>query len=442
MNLVVILVRAAALAALVPIMVVLLACADGASPDVAGDAFEVVDSAGVALVLNHDAGPEGFGSLEVVEDLRLGAMDGEREELLFHGIHDIVLDGDERIFVANNQTGTVRLFDQDGTFVREFGGKGEGPSEIPSMLNDLIRAGDEIALIDWQRGGKTILYDTAGTFRESWRDTRPDGERYSLSGYTPEGWLSIEISPYPDDPRPGGVYERRSTMRRFVSPDSLGEALFELSPNLIYGTEESEGLDWALFDPVEAWGFDGDGNIYQSAGVDYRIDVISPDGELLRSIRRDVRGIPITDADVEAYKDDVRLQYDTASRGDAARRQEQLERYLARIDEQATLPMPEVRPRLGQMLVAHSGAIWVERVDFREPSKWWQERMTGGFGSTPTSETSWDLLDLDGRFVGNVVLPPRFLPLAASDRSVVGLLADDFDVEHVVRFRIVGEGGT
>lgn len=415
-------------------------CADAPS-STSGDSFEVVDSAGVEIVLNGGGEGPGVGSLDVVEDLRLGTIEGERAELLFHNIRDILLDSDGRIYVGNDQTGTVRVFDEDGTFVREFGGKGEGPSEIRSMLNDLKWAGDQIAIIDWQMGGKTILYDTTGAFSDSWYDTRPDGSRISLAGYTPKGWVSVETDDNrPSETIPGRAYPRSRRMRR-VAPtlDSLSEVLFELPPRVLYGSAATHGLDWPIFDPISGTGFDGSGNHYRSAGADYRIDVRDPDGNHVRSIRRDYEPIAITGEDIDDYRARVTLRYDTMARFNEPMRQRQIQQSMERIDRQATFPVPETRPPLGAFLVARDGAFWVERLDTRDPAEWWESRMWGGFDDSPEVETSWDVFSAEGRFVGNVKLPPRFMPMAASADVVVGVYKDEFDVEYVVRYRIADQ---
>lgn len=415
----------------------LLACSSESTPK-AEPGFEVLDSAGVQIVLNRGVGPEGSERLEIEEDLRLGMLEGDREELLFYNILAILLDESGRIYVGNDQTGTVRLFDSEGSFIREFGGKGEGPSEIPMMLNDLMWAGDQVALIDWQMGGKTILYDTTGEFAHSWRNTQPNGRRISLAGFTPQGWVGTESGlDRPSDPVPGQAYPRTRRVRRIApTMDGFEELLFELPPRILYGSRTTGGLDWPLFEPPGGGGLDALGNYYRVVPGEYRIDVRDPMGVFIRSVRRTYDPIPITDEDIDEYEDRVRLQYDTLSRIPEAQREEQLQRSLDRVAEQATFPIPDSRPPLRTLLVARDGAFWVERLDGRGPAEWWQDRMSGGFGKTPSVETDWDLFSADGQFVGSVRLPARYQPMAVAENSVVGVLSDDFDVEYVVQYRI------
>ncbi len=406
-----------------------------------GEFYEVQDSSGVQIVLNRGPDVGDAGNLSLEEDLRLGILEGDQEELLFFNILDILIDDSERVFVGNDQTGTVRVFDRNGVFIREFGGKGEGPSEIPLMLNDLMWAGDQVALIDWQAGGKTVLYDTTGKFSRSFRNTQPTGMRISLAGFTPIGWIGTESSSErPENPVPGQAYPLPVQMRRVApSMDGLEEVLFDLPPRILYGRRHG-GLDWPLFHPPGASGFDASGNHYITVSGQYRIDVRNPSGTLVRSIRCTHDPIPITDEDIEAYKELVRIEYDTLSWMSASERERQLQTYLDRIEEQASFPRPDFRPPLRTLLVGRDGSFWVERLDGHEPAKWWQERMSGGFGKTPTGETDWDLFSAPGRLIGSVHLPPRFKPMAVSEESVVGVLKDEFDVEYVVRYRVKLDG--
>lgn len=50
---------------------------------------------------------------------------------------------------------------------------------------------------------------------------------------------------------------------------------------------------------------------------------------------------------------------------------------------------------------------------------------------------AWDVYSEDGRFLGDVVMPPRFRPHRIRGDAVYGVERDSFDVQHVVRLRIV-----
>jgi hypothetical protein len=170
------------------------------------------------------------------------------------------------------------------------------------MLNDLLWAGERVAVIDWQSGGKTILFDTATGFVNSWRNTTPDGQRLIPLGHVPGGFVtSHRETERPSETVPGRAYPTEGTLRLLTpTMDSLGADLFELPPSVLYGSTTTHGLDWPLFDPVRGFGFDARGNFYRSAGTEYRIDVRDLDDAHVRSIRREYEPIPLGQADVEA----------------------------------------------------------------------------------------------------------------------------------------------
>jgi hypothetical protein len=417
----------------------LAACADApgtASPE----AFQVTDSAGVEIVMN--AAGEAPGELRVVEDLRIGSMDEARDELLFYNVRALLVDADGTIYVGNDQTATVRVFSADGTFLHEFGGRGEGPADIPRILNDMMWAGDSITVIDWQSGGKTLLFDTESGFVDSWRNRLADGTRTTPTGHTPLGWITaVTERDRPENPVPGVSYGGVTRMHPVdLETGEMGDPVVEFPGQALFGSPETEGLDWALFEATRAFDFDGRGNFYRSWGEEYRIDVWNADGRHVRSIRRAHEEIPITRADIDEVKVLLRELHDTISfyADDPARREQAYERTIERIDRQAGFPRPQTRPPLGRMLVSADGAIWVERHDHQSPAEAWVIRSYSGFDRTPRTETIWDLFTPEGRFRGNVTLPPRFSPMAVTEGAAIGVLKDELDVEYVVRYRVEG----
>ncbi len=66
--------------------------------------------------------------LFLVEELRLGRIEGSGPDV-FADVHDLTVDPDGRIYVADVGWKEVRLFDRDGRFVRRLAPEGEGPGE-------------------------------------------------------------------------------------------------------------------------------------------------------------------------------------------------------------------------------------------------------------------------------------------------------------------------
>ena len=81
---------------------------------------------------------------------------------------DFALSGD-RIYALDSKAKHVAVYGLDGTFIKKFGGAGEGPGEfrIPVSLDAL---GHHVAVTE--RSGRTSLFDTSGAFLHSFR-TKP-----------------------------------------------------------------------------------------------------------------------------------------------------------------------------------------------------------------------------------------------------------------------------
>src|SRR5690606_1239133 len=91
------------------------------------------DSAGVRIVENGDAGAACHLAAEPM--LELGVLEGAPEYQLHGVVHAIRLP-DGEVAIANAGSREVRLYDQNGRFLRAFGREGDGPGEfrIPVRL--------------------------------------------------------------------------------------------------------------------------------------------------------------------------------------------------------------------------------------------------------------------------------------------------------------------
>lgn len=413
------------------------ACGGAGSPD-AGTVTEVTDSAGIQIVLSDSIGR--FGEMTRTETLRLGAMEGEGPEL-FSDILALALGPDGRIFVGNNGSASVRVFDRDGTFLAEYGGQGEGPSEI-FMLNDLVVHGDTVVVTDWQRGGKVVLFTSDGEFLDSWRVTQVDGTRIQPVQPYDGGWLT-DVSPPYDPPtlEPGELWLQIENVHHWsFGSTEPGPVLYESPGYPLYGVPGEEGgVDWSLFRPTTSRAFDQSGRLYITRADAYQIDIREPGAGVTRIVRREYTPRRITEADVEELRAAAIQVIDTMSRLPSEEVRAQQRRQInERIDRQARLPMPEIASPLGTLLVDTEGAIWVERLDTSNPGKTAGEGMFGLFGGFPPDESIWDRFDAEGSYLGFVRLPPRFRPEAVQGDDVVGVWADGFDVEHVVRYTVLG----
>jgi hypothetical protein len=81
------------------------------------------------------------------------------------------------------------------------------------------------------------------------------------------------------------------------------------------------------------------------------------------------------------------------------------------------MPCPATKPAFGEILSDEVGNLWV-----------------GEWTSYPLTPERWTVLDRSGRWLGEVVMPGRFLPFVIGEDWVLGVEWDDLDVEYVVLY--------
>lgn len=405
---------------------------------------EVMDSAGIQLVLNGPEGVWGSGSGTVEEVLRIGVAEGD-ERHQFYQVTDVDRDPEGRVYVANGTTATIRVFDDEGRFVREFGGQGQGPGEFVRL--DRIYMSENGPWI----GDSSLLRVTAFDFRgrpvDGWTFIA-DGILY-LSHRTPQGWLGVayqEVRPRPERPPVGTAHTTRVFVHRIeagsgVDAGGSPEPLIELPPRILYAVEDGSAWDWPLFLPRAYTGVDAAGRIHVSPGDPYQVDVFSPDGTLLRRIRRDVAPVllepEVAASELVGYAREFLLGEEYGGSRDSALRQ--IREYAERVEWQASLPTGTRVPPVGRLLVSPDGSFWLERTDAIPAAlrEFWRTFPNGREAIGGQEPGLWDLFDADGRFLGQVQLPPRFVPYRADGFTVLGIERDEVGLEYVVLYRVV-----
>jgi hypothetical protein len=99
-------------------------------------------------------------SLSAEPIVRIGVLSGD-DAYQLHDVESSALLPDGGIVVLNGGSGQVRLFDRAGTFLRQFGGRGEGPGEF-LLATRIARSGDTLTVWD-QRQRRFTRFDDRGT---------------------------------------------------------------------------------------------------------------------------------------------------------------------------------------------------------------------------------------------------------------------------------------
>jgi len=378
------------------------------------DALLVRDSAGVEIVENAGdvwAAPE-IWTLSADPVVRIGAADGD-EAYLFSGVRGIVVLNDGRIVVANAGDHTMRWFDADGGYLFQRGGAGEGPGEFSRLGGITSGAADSIIAVDWS-ARRLTRFAQDGAIGETTRLvglTGPPGAVHRLASGSfvvgVSGFSTAQVGP---NPQPGHV-RLPSPMLRVAADGSRADTIgmfpgveIEIRPS------DSGGL---MFGPARfaknlSYGVAGD-RVYVGTADRFHVDVYSPAGELLRSIRApdvDVRITPQVEAE---YRDYLRARLADVQ----AEQRAQAERDLAAIE------LPPTRPAYASFLLDDGGYLWV-----------------GAYNLDYTAPRRFVVFDTDGRIVSTVTVPERFRVLAIVGDRVWGVATDELDVQYVTAYGI------
>ena len=363
----------------------------------------VTDSAGIRLTLSPDV-PTTFAEIDPEPVLSLGGPNAEGPTQ-FYQIQHVRIDPQDRLWVADGQSGELRIFEPDGSYWKTRGGRGEGPGEFVRIRLLGSFRGDSVAVWD-DANGRLTLFDGEGEF------------------------VRTERTPPSDDPRPRAfdVFADGSFLGR-VSPilgegsveagQILGDPVRLVRVDLENSTQRPQG---GALGPLWLWtgrsqipipftitaGFDISGeSVHLVSGPDFRVRVFE-DGRLseIYGVARDAR--EVSEADIMAYREFIEEYYPESQQDD----------YLSTL---AHPSRPTVLPAYSRLLSAADGHVWAQiySPDFSAP-------------------VTWDVYNEARGWVGQVQTPGGFMTMTITGATVAGVWRDELGVEHVRVYRILG----
>ncbi|MGD2069732.1 MAG: hypothetical protein PVI57_13745 [Gemmatimonadota bacterium] len=388
---------------------VLAGCGDeGVRP-----AWAVRDSAGVEVVesVRPAWGDEEEWRVGAEPTTRVGAVEGDVEELLSEVVGAVRL-ADGTVAVADAAQ-EVRFFGPGGGHVRTVGGPGEGPGEFTGL-----------AALARHPGGGVWAWDFS--LRRVTRISG-DGEIDDVVTLDPEPPVLSPVGALPDGTfvfkqlwgAGATAAATRTGLRRdpvaVVRLDASGALLdtLDLVPGREVHIEEEDGRGVMITPPFgrNAVGTVRGDRVVVGSQETFEVRELAPDGAVLRVLRLPSRDVGLDPADARRLLDE---------RVEAAppERRATLRRSLGAI------PFPESRPAYGGLLADREGNLWV--------SEW---------APFPRVPGRWTVFGPDGRWLGEVEMPPGFQPTDIGDDWLVGVQRDEMDVEYVLVFPLVKPGG-
>jgi len=374
----------------------LLGCAEGAADRSGWTATR--DTVGDTVVVRTVEGSVWGGSARLVEELRIGRLEGP-EELTFGRIVGLAVGPDGSIYVVDQQVPALRKYAPDGSYVGLFGGEGKGPGEYARPDGGLAVLRDGGIAVRDPGNGRIQLY-------------RPDG--------TPAGSWRVRGSQYTSRPlyvdTAGRVYHmvfdigEQGTRRRLAvfdatagseeAVDTLAIPEWEVETLVLEAVHESESGSRSMsrrsvpFAPREVWTFHPHGWFVGGATGEYSIDLLREAAPVLR-IERERTPVEVLPDERENRRERtvaVMRMTDPDWRWDGP-------------------PIPETKPAWQRILAADDGRLWVRLHTEAEriPEEEIVEPDFGGANALPPERwrepAVFDVFEPDGRYLGRVEAP-------------------------------------
>lgn len=377
----------------------------------------ITDSAGVAMVANPEAGLWGpTDGWQMVEEFRVGGMDAA-EEAEFGLVVGIDVDADGNVYVADQQARQIQVFGADGTYLRTIGSPGNGPGEISQALSGVWVYGDELwvadvlnlrvnqysldgesvgaVALDFARGAP-VRWDRVGEALVAQMRGIPGAGLGDTSGGDPV----VTIGQDPQDT---------------VTVLGVGETI-EMS--------ESGQARMTLFSQEPLWDAAADGRLLSALNSEYRIEVRNADGGLMRVVTKPSVSREVSEGDQALVRRALRDLM--LSQGAPPPAVDQFMQGVAFADSW---------PLMAQLLAGPEGTVWAQRIRTTDD-------LTGGdaeaeFNPQDLGSDEWDVFDGEGRYLGVFTMPAKFAPLRIDGTAIWGVQRDEFDVNSIVRYRLV-----
>jgi hypothetical protein len=366
-----------------------------------GAAFEVSDSSGVVIARNHRPPAD---TIRLVEPrVEIGMVEGPAE-YLFELISDVQPLPGGSVVVVDNRGARVALYGADGRWVRDVGGRGDGPGEYRTPLRAWLEEG-ELHVHDVVPR-RLLRFTPGGEFRGG--EPAVVGFRGVPAPLRGEGSGWVDEREWGHAPQPGPA------MGALVRVSDAGEVTDTLVgpypiPRIGWETDATgmgRMVNPPVFSPAPQWTM-GEELLFWSPGDVPRIEARLGDGSLSRIISLPGADAPVDAADRHTWREAVHARYGVP---------------LAALEGEDFAPR---RPAVTGLLADDRGRLWVAAHD------------AGVLRGEPGR--SWTVLDGEGRQQRQVEFPAGFRLLRVAGGRAYGVASGEAGVETVAIFDLPGD---
>jgi len=404
---------------LLPIGMLVITGGCGPSPGTVGWSGHVLDSAGVIIVQNTPQGlwmeSEGW-TLE--EELRIGGLGGDLS-YQFGQVGTIAVDSKGQIYVSDAQAQEVRVFSASGEYLRTVGRPGSGPGELGLGASVVLISPGDTLLIPDVRNRRINRFSPEGEALTS-APLEPEKGRPLRFNLTSTGGMTVQLRPIGSPGR--AAVDTMDAIVTIETSGTFGDTILEIPTG---GLFQGPGIHY--FTPEPIWDVTDSLTVLYGVNNEYRVGYYDRNGSLQRIVSMPSKPAPITDRDIRAF-----FSYLDRAWLDAGVPPSRLQ-----ANHQA-VHFAEFLPTFASFHTGFQGSLWVQPV--RAPGLLSDEEIEQYNFIEDFGAPGWDLFDRDGQYMGKVTMPSRFTPRAFLGDRIYGVARDSFDVQYVVRLRVIDGG--
>jgi hypothetical protein len=310
--------------------------------------------------------------LSLKNPLRIGEAAG-KEEYMFQEIGAIEVDDAERIYISDWKESHIKIYDKSGVYLITLGRKGQGPGEFERI--------NRLQIVD---GRKLVVYD---------------GNLKRLSVFSLDGDFekSIPIQMLsPLDVRlisDGNFFVKAAHLDPVSAKAEIAVKLFNHEFKLIkvLATEKPQDV-FTPFQPYFVWGLFTNNDILLGNNESYVFNILDPRGEVLKTVSRDYKPIPIPD-------EERKIQ-------------------LKNLQQPSNKKVPSHYP-------AYQG-ITTDAENRAIVQTWEKPKQGGGF--------YYDVFNFEGKFLARIIL--KFPPRLWKKNRLYTIEEDEEGMPQVVRYTV------
>lgn len=390
-----------------------LAACEAGAPEVAGPVVDTLPN-GAVRVANPADGLWAEGEAWVlVEDLRLGSLEGEGPEV-FGQIADLEVDRAGRIYVLDRQAFEVRIFGPDGSHLATFGRQGEGPGELKQPQGLELGPAGRVWIVDVGNQRYAVIDSAGGLVEERRRFT--GGFVFPWPGTVLVDGRVIDVDFAFEDGTPTRTYTLWSPGGELL--DTVPVPADE-GATFTHTSENSRTSVSVPFAPQLERTWDPGGGMWFGLPDRYRVVRTDLEGDTTRVVERAWDPVPVTAAELEEALGNLEWFREQGGAVDRSR-------------------IPDHHPAYHELHADRSGHLWVV------PVVPWAEEGPEGDDEDADEIPAWvrpgvfDVFDPDGRYLGRVSTDVRLARPVITGTHLVAVTLDELGVSYVVRFRIEG----